>query len=612
VARTAAATRTRTEILAPHAWELLHPSGVWRTELEYGTAFDEREDPVLSMRGRPFAQLPAAQSVESLASAAPGTFAFHRNSVLLRLARGNAPEEVVLRFRQRVHDRCARGRAVVGGFAGEGFPLAPGQTAECTADLPRDSVLSFFLAHVGLEPGARSSLRVRIDGTLLFSTEVSGGATESGTWHCAPLSGVSRSAARLTFEMEGGPVQAAVLAPGIGRPATGVPERPDIVLFLADTFRADNLAVYGGDPARAPRLNAFARASLVFRNTWSTSTWTLPAQASMLTGLQPEQHGAVDGSRALGEGLVTLAEQLAAHGYRTGGVTDSAFVSREFGLDRGFEWFREIRSWDLRRTLATALEFLRHRDGRPVFLFVHTYRAHAPYRRDAEERAGPFLDGGTGVEELQRRYLQGVQALDERFGCWLDEITSLGPAAPEYVVFTSDHGEAFGEHGDHGHGGAPWETLVRIPMILRGPDLPPEVRDIPASLVDVPRTVAALAGIAPAEPWGGRDLLSMRESQAVYAFIRVAGEPLVALIDDGRKVVAPADPLRLASGEHRGAVDLRSDPGELHLLQEAADWPAELCRKHAARIAALVRPLAPTAASRSTPVTGEQLRNLGY
>src|SRR5262249_11305119 len=158
-------------------------------------------------------------------------------------------------------------------------------------------------------------------------------------------------------------------------------------------------------------------------------------------GLYPEQHGAVSLGRALPTELETLPEFLAAHGYRTGAVTDSAFVSRHYGFDQGFTWFQEDRNWSLAETLRAAREFLEQDDGRPAFLFVHTYRAHAPYRTGLDEDRGEIRrvveelrarckeyggDGSVSQREAGARlhevYGQGVAALDQRFSEWWPEV----------------------------------------------------------------------------------------------------------------------------------------------------------------------------------------------
>jgi arylsulfatase len=386
------------------------------------------------------------------------------------------------------------------------------------------------------------------------------------------------------------------------------------VLFLADTFRADNLAHLGGAPELAPELERLAQRGLAFTNARAPSTWTLPSQASMLSGLYPEQHGATSLGHALPEEVTTLAEQLARHGYRTCAVTDSAFVSRHYGLDQGFECFQELRTWSLRATLAAAHAFLDADDGRPVFLFVQTYRTHMPYRTGADEdrraleetvralkRGHPrqggdgSIDDATAGARMRALYDEGVRALDADFGAFWREREARA-RGPLFLAFTSDHGEAFLEHGELGHGGAPWEEKVRIPLFLVGPGLAPARVAHAATLVDLPRTLCRLADVPLAPTFEGRDLVELaREAlqppRPAYTFVRIGPESMVAVLEGPRKLYAVADPARLAAGEFVLSADLELDPDERNVL-EPQPWARELAAGHARAIEELARALA--------------------
>jgi arylsulfatase A-like enzyme len=599
--------RRWTVTLPAQSWELRQRSGTWASVLEHCSPFERLEEAVLTGGDRAWVEITSGQPMEALADAAPGSFLVRRNALFVRLPQGERPGELTLSFRRsRAADEP--GRPTVGGFAGDGFALEPGASIAFDVEVPPRASLRFFLAHLGLEPGARLDLELRLDGERLASIDVPDCAPVSGSWQCVPLPPSGVTQAQLAFELASGAVSVAVLAPRIAALEPGAPERPDIVLFLADTFRADNLACYGSVAPHAPHLDAFARASLVFRDAWSTSTWTLPAQVSLLSGLHPEQHGAVHKDRALAPELVTLAERLAAQGYRTGAVTDSVYVSREFRFDQGFEWFHENTEWSLERTLADAADFLPQRDGRPAFLFVHTYRTHEPYRHGRDE-ARFDRDDASATTGRREQYQAGVEALDEQLGPWLDALVARDDAP--IVVFTSDHGESLGEHGEKGHGGAPWEAKTRVPLLLHGPGIEPGVRSVPASLVDLPRTIAALAGVEPAPIWEGRDLLSARAGQAVFSFARLHDSPLVAVVEDGCKVIAEADPARIARGEYRIAFDLAADPHELAPLPADGERARRICIAHAERIAELLRCQASATARHSRSVDA-MLQQLGY
>jgi arylsulfatase len=546
-------------------------------------------------------------------------------------------------------------RTSVGGYAGEGLPVWPGERVARTCDVPARSVLRFCAV-----AGALRGAAVADDGEVEFEVWIDGELAARhaqpvrpiavGEWREVALPPEGRAGAELAFVVRGDPALTAVLDPVIG-PAAPAPRasaerrraRPDIVLFLADTFRADNLAAYGGEPGVTPALDALARRSVLFQRAWSPASWTLPAQASLMTGVFPLQHAATTLSLAISDELVTLAEQLARHGYRTGAVTDSAVVSRAYGFDQGFEWFCESQVWNLERTLASADAFLDADDGRPVFLFVHTYRTHQPFRSGADEdesawwelagriqatmraegvRAPEAMARPEHVAAMRALYLEGARALDAAFGGWLAGLERRGVLANGRLVVTSDHGEAFGEHGQFLHGGALWEEKIRIPLLVHGGGLAPRVEPRGATLVDLPATLVRLAGVPPAPGWGGVALLDVQLAERpVFAFGAEEGfafgvDPAreqIALIEGAHKVLAPAERARLSRGEFLHAFDMVRDPAEEHeACAPGEGWGAELCRRLAPEVERLSTALVEPAESRAGEDQTRALGALGY
>ncbi len=564
------------------------------------------------------------------------SYALRRGQILLRLDPGaRPPEGLQLAFLRPEARRAADGwRVELGEFTGYGFSVWTGQARSLRVSFDAERALRFFSVTQDARErggGVRGAvtIAVELDGKTLFEERQESGVLASGQWRTVALPRAGRRRGELTFRVSGAPALCAILAPAIG-PAPAEPSvdpRPSVVLFLADTFRADNLALHGGAADLAPNLNAFAEGSVRCVRAWAPSTWTLPSQSSLLTGLYPEQHAAVEWETGLADTLTTLAERLGDAGYRTGAITDSYCVSRDFGIDQGFEWFYERRQWSLAETLAGAREFLRADDGRPAFLFVQTYRAHMPYRSDDADAGRDYLALRAELErewkahgdEQRRRlpaerlrelYQRGVRDLDRQLGEFLRELETSGFLAEDLFVFTSDHGEAFGEHGKSKHSGRPFEEESRIPLLLRGRGLEPRDLHAAASLVDLPRTIAALAGVPPAEAWGGVDLLSDPGDRPVYSFVRLDGTPHVAFVEGERKVHALADPERLGRGEHLEAYDLASDPGEARALDEA--WVADLCRSRAQIVAELLTPRASAPRIELSEEDRAHLRAIGY
>ncbi len=495
-------------------------------------------------------------------------------------------------------------RVELGAVAGDAISLAPLAREELALDVPPRSVLRFALAGDPKLEGAPGRVRVELDGRELFAREVPSG--KASVWCEIELPASGAPAATLAFACEG--AGAAVLfhptiGPALESGARERGRRRDIVLFLADTFRADNLALYGGPEDLAPHLNRIAARAVRFRESRSCSTWTLPSIASLFTASHPPEHGAVGIDLSLAGELTTLAEHLRAHGYRTAAITDSFFVSRRHGIDHGFEWFEEVGEdeWDLGHTLAAADQLLRRDDGRPLFLFVHTYRAHKPYRLGAEEDGARFDAAWAGTKARARDdsrtaqadqalaeaatyrelYRQGVQALDAVVGPWIEGLESRGLLEHGLLVFTSDHGEAFGEHGEIFHRGRPYDVQVRVPLFLLGGGLAPREERALASLIDLPTTLARWAGIAPASGWHGRDLLGDAAGTRAFAFRIHPHQPRtpaeVALCTGSKKAYAALLLGPPPSAKLRGAFDLAQDPGEDHdLIDEGLAWPPEV------------------------------------
>lgn len=265
-----------------------------------------------------------------------------------------------------------------------------------------------------------------------------------------------------------GVLLAALLAPA----ATAASGRgPDVVLVTLDTTRADRLGCYGAAGASTPVLDALAAGGLRYARALTASPLTLPAHATLMTGLEPPRHGLRDNGLArLAGGVPTLAEGFAAAGYATAAVVASAVLDRRFGLDRGFATYddalvaerRGEYGYPERGAVAVtdaALEWGRRRaPERPYFLWVHYYDPHSPYlghgavSPDAPDAA---------------RYAAEIAHVDRQVGRLLEGLP--GDPAARVVAVVGDHGEMLGEHGERAHGLLLYRGALEVPLILRGP-----------------------------------------------------------------------------------------------------------------------------------------------
>jgi len=170
---------------------------------------------------------------------------------------------------------------------------------------------------------------------------------------------------------------------GSGRLVEGARDRvspPNVVLLVLDTTRADGIEAVGGLPPAMPALRAFADTCARFTDASTPAAWTAPSVTSILTGLNPSDHGVQGRFQAspLIPAVATLAEYLNSAGYQTAAFTAGGWVSEEMGLAQGFERFTE--PWHLGDPQDIALRWLRQTDkNRPFFLLLHTYEAHDPY-----------------------------------------------------------------------------------------------------------------------------------------------------------------------------------------------------------------------------------------
>src|SRR5262245_39293477 len=291
------------------------------------------------------------------------------------------------------------------------------------------------------------------------------------------------------------PALALLMACGGGR-TPPVVQRTSVLLVTIDTLRADRLGCYGDTQARTPALDTFARKATLFENAFSPAPITLPAHATMLTGLMPPSTGVRgNGGFALPADVPTLAETLQARGRHTAAFVGGFPLARRYGLARGFHRYDDTlqRAPGVHFELAerrgdavvdAALQWLAGEPG-PVFVWVHLFDPHAPYDPPA-------------AFKTDDAYRDEIAAADAALGRLLKTWDARGDSVS---VVTSDHGEAFGEHGESSHGLLLHDTTLRVPLLLRGGGFPGG-RRVPGAvgLVDLAASVLDAAGEAPSLP----------------------------------------------------------------------------------------------------------------
>ena len=364
---------------------------------------------------------------------------------------------------------------------------------------------------------------------------------------------------------------AALAALGIAALALAcAPERarPNVLVITIDTLRADHLGCYGYPRPTSPAIDAFARGAVVFDNASSSSSWTLPALTSLWTSLWCRTHGCTDVEKRLDPSFETWAETLRDAGWDTALVGGHLFVEPGYGLTQGFTHVdAEIVQTDA--TIAShevtdrGLAFLGHKaaakDGVPWLLWLHYFDPHDDYlpHEGLSERFG--------TERPIDLYDGEIAYTDRHVGRLLEGLERLGLAGDTIVLLTADHGEEFGEHGNHGHGYTLYQEVVRVPLILRAPGLAPRRVGELVRSVDVLPTVLALAGLEPRREIEGRSLLPLvagaegDERAAVSEVSWHATQDMRALQVGGFKYVDH----RLGGGTLNLLFDLDRDPFEV-------------------------------------------------
>jgi arylsulfatase A-like enzyme len=404
-----------------------------------------------------------------------------------------------------------------------------------------------------------------------------------------------------------GAVLAAALTACFGAGGCGEPAEipPNVLLISIDSIRQDAVGAYGDPHGVTPTLDALAASGVLCTNAVSTTSWTLPAHMSLLTGQYPASHGVIGDGGSLPAEKVTLAEILREHGYRTGGFVSGPYLHRGYGFAQGFDLYEHCMDYEVAvredgrvanvvranlrsyRGVTSPLvhqavtEWLRSIPRScPFFLFVHYWDPHYDYeppppfdRLLDPAYAGRFDPEGflqnkkinPGMSAADRKRLLDLYRGEIRYtDTWirrlLRELQAQDALERTWIVVVGDHGEEFFEHGQKGHRNNLFEETLRSPVLLRLGSIfaGGAILTQPVSLVDVVPTVLTGLGFAPLTQVQGAPLQDVRVSgeerrPGVFAELY---RRLLALRGDRWKTIVDLE---------SGAVslyDMWDDPGE--------------------------------------------------
>ena len=372
---------------------------------------------------------------------------------------------------------------------------------------------------------------------------------------------------------------ALLLAAALG--GCGRAEKPNVVLVVMDTTRADHLSCYGYGEATSPIIDSLARESVRFEQVASPAPATLPAVTSILTALHPHHHGVRYNSYyRLSEEVPLLSECFARRGYHTAAFVSAYVLHSSFGLARGFHDYDEEFGAPRRNlvgldasagaersaaaTTEAALAWLAAA-REPFFLLVHYFDPHYPYQPTAAQ-----------ANRFAHPYDAEIAAVDLNLGRLLSHLRQQGLLERSLLVITADHGEGLGEHGEETHAFQQYQSTLRVPLIMRFPggehaaqEVAPLVR-----LIDIAPTLLDYAGLKGAAGMDGESLLPLlagkqrasRPSygEAIAPYIEFRW-PMIFSLNTGRyKLVLKKRPelydLYYDAGERR---NLAAEKGEL-------------------------------------------------
>jgi arylsulfatase A-like enzyme len=337
--------------------------------------------------------------------------------------------------------------------------------------------------------------------------------------------------------------------------------KPNIVVILLDTARADAFEPYGAPVGASPAVAQLAAKGIAHQNFYSTACWTVPAHGSLFSGKLPRSAGLchIAGQTPAGFKAALgdiepelLPAVLGKSGYHSMGVTTNLWVSEHSGFDSGFETFRYLKGgrnagitpanlrgqvkWVLEALQArtddgaeavrdVVTEWMSGRDTRPFFLFVNLLECHSPYlppkpwnKQSPLRRAQTALEaqkyltfralwkgclGGYdipegAIERMRENYAASIRQLDDWIARVVEMFDNLRLLDDTEIIITSDHGENLGEGRLIGHAFSLDNRLIRLPFVASGPiDLPSTPL---LSIADLPRLLAKAAGLDD-HPW---------------------------------------------------------------------------------------------------------------
>lgn len=395
----------------------------------------------------------------------------------------------------------------------------------------------------------------------------------------------------------------------------------NVLVITLDTTRADVIGLYGNKNNVTPNIDRLGQNGIVFKECYAEVPLTLPSHCTIFTGRYPFAHQVrINGTYCLSKNELTMAEIFKAKGFQTSAIIASFTLNSKFGLSQGFDSYDEdfespevILNFDVEipaeQVYDKFMHWIERYSNQKFFCWVHFYDPHFPYISHD--------DSSAGVKQSQwDNYESEVRYVDTYIGKMADVLQSNKIIENTIVIIVGDHGEAFGEHGEYGHGIFCYEESLRVPLIVYYPRLFTKGRFVTdrVSLADIMPTVLEINRFKRPNNIQGRSLLGLlqgkieKKKRTVYFESMFGSEennwtPLTGIIYDKYKYIS------LPEYE---LYDLSNDPREANnICGEKMDIRRKLDKK----LAKIVRSIPPAQVSSKRELSQsdiQKLKSLGY
>jgi len=372
-----------------------------------------------------------------------------------------------------------------------------------------------------------------------------------------------------------------------GKPGPGSAPKT-VVLITVDTLRPDMVGGAAG-AAETPAISSLMNDSVVFENARSSAPWTKPAMASILTGLNPAVHGVTNRRTRLSDQVDTLAEYMKSLEYHTMGLGLNAHLEPLYNFRQGFDRYRfparedwgwsvgsQILAWmdpnqypslfpTTEAIADVAIEWMRADADKPFFLWMHVLDPHWPYEPPEEwvdeephprfglswgdhetvtnVQAGNTKLGVQDREFVRQMYRGEIRYADANVGRVIDELKAMGRYEEALIVFASDHGEEFWEHGTFEHGHTLYDEVLRVPLSFKLPygDKVREMATAVSTESIVPTVLDVVGAQYDPEDFSGRSLRPLwrgeEGSDPVFATGTYYFDEKMAVVHEGWKLI---------------------------------------------------------------------------